>query len=393
MQEFEYVIIGGGMAADAAVGGIRRRDKSGEILVASEEFFPPYQRPPLSKKLWMDMRLEEIWLNTWQKQPHTHLYLNAVASGIDPAAHTVTFADGRQVAYQKLLLATGARSRRLPGDSRQAFYVGSAAEHVRLWQALQDPRRVMVAGGGFIGAEMAAALSQRGHEVTWIMVEPSPFANFLPPGLAERVTAAYREHGVSFTTGAAIDELSDTSTGIAARLQSGMTLEADLAVVGVGVEPRDELAQAAGLKTHSGIVVDEYLRTSNPSIWAAGDVALTHGRAMMHEDHAVTQGRAAGQNMAGAEKPYQHRSFYYSDLYQFGYEAMGDCSTQHEVVEDWVVPYEEGVVYYLAQGRVVGVLNWNVWDGMGKAEQLIEADRQFSPDELRGQIRNSEGDQ
>lgn len=392
MREFEYVIIGGGMAADAAVGGIRRRDKTGEILVASEECFPPYQRPPLSKKLWMDMRLEEVWLNGWQKHPHTQLYLNAQATGIDPAARTVSFDDGRQVGYHKLLLATGARARRLAGGSQRAFYVGTMGDHLRLWQVLQEARRVIVAGSGFIGAEMAAALSQLGHEVVWSMLEAAPFVHFLPAGLAQRVTAEYQQHGVVISPEDAIQELQDTGSGVAARLQSGKTLEADLAVVGIGVEPRDDLARSAGLTTNSGVVVDEFLRTSDPNIWAAGDVALTHGRAMMHEDHAVAQGRAAGQNMAGAAKPYQHLSFYYSDLYHFGYEAIGDCSTAHEVVEDWVSPYEEGVLYYLDQGRVVGVLNWNVWDGMGKAEALIESRRRFSPDELMGQIRNPEGD-
>lgn len=392
MREFVYVIIGGGMAADAAVSGIRRLDKTGPILVASEEYFPPYQRPPLSKKLWMDMRLEEVWLSSWQKQPHTELYLNARASGIDPAVRTVTFEDGREVRYQKLLLATGARARRLPGGAQRAFYVGTASEHLRLFQALQEPQRVLVVGGGFIGAEMAAALSQRGHDVVWSMVEPAPFANFLPSGLADRVTAEYRRHGVSIAAGAAIDELTDTASGVTARLGSGQTLEADLAVVGIGVEPRDELAQSSGLRTEKGIWVDEYLRTSDPNIWAAGDVALTQGRVMMHEDHAVTQGRTAGQNMAGAGKPYHHRSFYYSDLYHFGYEAIGDCTTQHQVVEDWVVPNEEGVVYYLSHGRVVGVLDWNVWDGMAKAEELILSTREFAPDDLMGRIRNHEED-
>ncbi len=392
MQEFEYVIIGGGMAADAAVGGIRRRDKTGEILVASEESFPPYQRPPLSKKLWLDMRLEDVWLGAWQKYAHTQLFLNAEATRIETAARTVTFADGRQAGYQKLLLATGAQARRLPGGAQRAFYVGTMGEHLRLWQAVQKARRVLVAGSGFIGAEMAAALSQKGHEVVWSMLEPAPFAHFLPPGLAQRVTAEYAQHGVILSPGDAIQELQDTGSGVVARLQSGKTLEADLAVVGIGVEPRDGLARASGLKTSSGVVVDEFLRTSDPNIWAAGDVALTHGRAMMHEDHAVTQGRAAGQNMAGAGKPYQHLSFYYSDLYHFGYEAMGECSTAHEVVEDWVIPNEEGVVYYLDQGHVVGVLDWNVWDGMSKAEGLITSGRRFAPDELVGQIRNQEGD-
>jgi NADPH-dependent 2,4-dienoyl-CoA reductase/sulfur reductase-like enzyme len=204
------------------------------------------------------------------------------------------------------------------------------------------------------------------------------------------VQGEYRKHGVTIVGGSEVRSIAQANGGVRV-ITPGQDFEADLAVVGIGVIPNDELAQDVGLSDGTGIEVDQYLRTANPHIWAAGDVAIMRPdlAPMMHEDHAVTQGRLAGENMAGAQKSYNHRSFYYSDLYHFGYEAIGDCRTSHQVVEDWVVPQEEGVVYYLNDGHVVGVLNWNVWDGIPKAQGLIDSQREVRAQELVGYIRNA----
>lgn len=390
MQTFDYVIVGGGMAADAAVAGIRRRDRKGSILVISEELFPPYQRPPLSKKLWMDMRLEDTFLRGFERHSAT-LALASRVVRINREARQIEVADGRAFQYGKLLLALGAAPRTVSSSSKEVYYVGSVAEHIRLWKALGETRSVLVVGGGFIGAEMTAALSARGHHVTWLVLEAYPFANFFPKSLAQHVLEEYTKQGVTVLAGEEVTAIEDGSGGVSAKTVSGRIITADLAVLGIGVAPNDQLAKDAGLATGHGVPVDQFLRTSDPYIWAAGDVAVMapDGRPMMHEDHAVTQGRAAGENMAGAEKPYTHVPFYYSDLYHFGYEAVGDCNAKYEMVEDWVVPGDEGVIYYLSEGQVVGVLNWNVWDKVDAATELLSSGQRYNPDQLVGRIRNS----
>ncbi len=390
MKAYDYVLVGGGMAAEAAVQGIRRRDRQGSILMVSEELFPPYARPPLSKRLWMDERMEEIWLPGWQRHANVELLLNTRITRISRDSQVVDTAEGRQFAYGKLLLATGGHPRVIPGSSERVYYVGSLGEHIRLWKAVREPSQLLVVGGGFIGAEMAAVLSSQGHRVQWVIAEKEPFASFFPPTLRERVASEYRGHGVSITTGELVSRFESGADGVTALFESGGQATAQAAVVGIGLALNDGLGIDASLSEGPGIVVDDGLRTVDPYIWAAGDVAVmrTAPHPMLHEDHAVTQGRMAGENMAGAQKRYTHVPFFYSDLYQFGYEAIGDCRTDLEMVEDWVNPGEEGVVYYLRQGQVVGVLNWNVWDGIPKARELLGAEKVWRPEELRGQIRN-----
>lgn len=392
MNQYDYVIVGAGMAADQAIAGIRRRDRQGSILVIGAEVFPPYQRPPLSKKLWMDMRLEEVFLGGWERSGGVHLALGSPAARIDRAAQQVETEDGRVVKYRQLLLAPGAHARKIFGEHPGVYYVGTLGEHVKLMKTLSESRAVAVVGGGFIGAEMAAALSSQDHKVTWVMLESHPFAGFFPDDLASHVTEAYRRHNVEIVTDAEVTQVDNASGGgLRLTTKSGLTVEAEVVVVGVGVQPNVELAQTAGLDVSGGIVVDDYLRTSDEHIWAAGDAAVMRpaNKAMLHEDHAITQGKLAGENMAGANKKYTHEPFFYSDLYEFGYEAIGDCRTVHDVVEDWVTPGEEGIIYYLDQHRVVGVLNWNVWDGIPQAESLIQSGEPVGPDTLRGRIRNA----
>lgn len=390
MTPYDYVIVGAGMAGDAAIGGIRRRDANGSILMIGDEAYPPYQRPPLSKKLWIDMRLEDIFLRSAERH-RADLVLTASVEALDRENRLVHLRDGRIYEYGRLLLATGARARSLPGTSAKTFYVGTLGEHIRLRRALSESQDVVVVGGGFIGAEMASVLAQQDHRVTWLVYEEYPFAGFFPRLLADHVRDEYTRHGVAIVNHAEVQQISDQGGRVRVAVADGTWYDADAAIVGVGVAANDALARRAGLITQNGIRVDAELQTADPHIWAAGDAAVleTESAPMMHEDHALSQGRLAGENMAGAHKTYQHQSFYYSDLFHFGYEAVGSCRTTWDVVEDWVDPGNEGVVYYLESGRVRGVLNWNVWDGIGAARALIESRESFSADDLRGRIRNT----
>ncbi|MCY0899445.1 MAG: FAD-dependent oxidoreductase [Firmicutes bacterium] len=388
-MDYDYVIVGAGMAADAAIRGIRRRDPKGRMLVIGNEPYPPYQRPPLSKKLWLGMRMEEMWLESWRRHG-ADLWLNVRVAGLQPTDRRLTTEHGVSVNYGEVLLATGARPREWAETSPHVYYVGDVATHTRLYQALQEPRTVLVVGGGFIGSEMAAVLSAQGHRVTWLFPQSYPFEGFFPEPLAHHMAQEYQRHGVRLEPGSWVERVEDTDRGVVLHLKEGGAVHGDLVVAGLGSVFNDELAQSANIATGPGILVDRWLRTSAPHVWAAGDVAVSQESrlAMLHEDHAVTQGRLAGENMAGADKPYTHLPFFYSDLFQYGYEAIGRCETRYQTVEDWVVPNEEGVVYYLDQGQVVGVLNWNVWDGIPKARDIMTSDHPWEPADLRGQIRN-----
>ena len=176
------------------------------------------------------------------------------------------------------------------------------------------------------------------------------------------------------------------------RTKSGEKVEVDGIVAGIGIEPNVDLAKAAGLRVENGVVVDEFLRTDRHEIFAAGDVANFYNPALgkrlrvEHEDNANTMGTAAGRNMAGKDQPYHHLPFFYSDLFDLGYEAVGDLDGRMQTVEDWKEPFREGVVYYLRDGRVRGVLLWNVWEQVDNARKLIAEPGPFRPQDLKGRL-------
>ncbi len=392
MEHYRYIIIGGGMAGHAAVQAILEQDSQGTILVIGDEPFAPYRRPPLSKALWKGERLEDIWLSVGAEDDRLNFHLGSRVQNINVDEKRVEVADGATWQFEKLLLVTGGRPRVLAGSRKRVFYPGHLAEHVRLHRHLGDePRDVLVVGGGFIGSEMAAVLSERGHHVKWLMMEDRPFARMFPESLGNHLASAYREHGVEIHTRVGVTRFDEAAAGVLAVMDNGRSIAAELAVVGAGFEPNVELAQKAGLMSAGpGVPVNEFGQTVHPDIYAAGDVAVSAVdlHLMMHEDHALSQGRAVGTNMAGGRAAYTERPFFYSDLYHWGYEAVGDLNTRHRVVEDWVVPGDEGVLYYLEGDRLVGVLNWNVWDAVPTARALLEMPRRWTDEELRGQIRN-----
>jgi len=372
---YDYVIVGAGVAAAGAVKGIRAHDEDGTILLLGAEPDGPVYRPDLSKKLWLedDAELDASSLDT----DDAELVTDTVVESIDPAAHRVTLAGGASLGYGALLLATGSEPRRLsvPEGPRVRYF--RTAEDFRALRAVAgEGARVAVVGGGYIGGEMASALAQNGARVTMVLDGDYVQEHMFPRGLAESVTADFAGHDVDVRHGLVEDgEFSDDQVTL--HLEDGTTLTADAVVIGIGVTPRTDLAEAAGLTVDDGIVVDEHLRTSVPDVYAAGDVAayadpLLGRRRVEHVDNAEKMGEAAGRIMAGAETTYAYTPFFWSDLFDAGYEAIGDLSSDLHTVEDWADDdHKTGVVYYLDGGSVRGVLLWNVWDKVDDARALI----------------------
>jgi 3-phenylpropionate/trans-cinnamate dioxygenase ferredoxin reductase subunit len=379
-DDYTYLIAGGGMAADAAVHGIREVDADGSIGLISTEPDPPYKRPPLSKKLWRGKSLDSVWLGT--DQLGVDLHLGRTGRLLDLQHNRVVDDRGTEYGFDKLLLATGVTPRRLPVGGHWITYYRTLKDYQRLRQEAARGQRFAVIGGGFIGSEIAAALAMNGKEVVMILPEAGIGSRLFPSDLAVFLNDYYREHGVEVLTHSMVTdvvrrgdrftvETRDTAASTTSEFQ------VDGIVAGIGARPNIELAQTAGLAINDGIVVDPYLRTSHPDVYAAGDVALYwqsvlgQRRRVEHEDNATTMGRLAGRAMAGEPAPYEHIPFFYSDLFDLGYEAVGDVDARLEVVADWEEPYRTGVLTYRGEGRVRGALLWNVWDQLDAARALI----------------------
>jgi 3-phenylpropionate/trans-cinnamate dioxygenase ferredoxin reductase subunit len=369
-----YLIVGGGMTADAAVKGIREHDADGPIVLVGAEQHPPYARPPLTKGLWTGAEEAKIWRNTEGAGADLRLGRRIVALDLD--SHRATDDEGGEYEWERLLLATGGRPRTI-GGAEGVVYYRTLDDYRALRAQAKEGTRVVVIGGGFIGSELAASLTTVGCRVTMVFPEPGLAERVLPPDLSAFVTEQYRQHGVEI-----LNEETVTSVGGGGvTTGSGQRLEADAIVAGLGIEPRVELAELAGLALDNGIVVDAFGRVEgHADVFAAGDVASfpveALGRRMRveHEDHAKTHGRVVGGNLAGAETRYDHLPFFYSDMFEFGYEAVGEIDPRLATVERWDEPNRKGVVAYVdADARPRGFLFWNVWGRVESGRDLIRA--------------------
>ncbi len=390
MKNYQYLIIGGGMTAAAAVDGIREVDPTGSIGMIGAEADAPYNRPPLTKGLWKGDPLDSIWRKEKGEAPELHL--NRLVKAIVPKEKRVIDSRENAFTYEKLLLATGGTPRRLPFDDEQIIYYRTLADYRRLLALTEKGERFAVIGGGFIGSEIAAALTINGKKVTLIFPGYDVCERLFPRDLAQYVSGIYRQKGVELATGEKVVGSGPRGDQRALKTASGKTIVVDAVIAGIGIEPNVELAESIGLTTENGIVVDQFLRTTNPDIYAAGDVASFQNPALgkrmrvEHEDNANTMGRLAGRNMAGKSEPYDHLPFFYSDMFELGYEAVGEVVSRLETFADWKRPNEEGVVYYLKDGRVRGVLLWNVWDQVEAARRLIAEPGPFTRENLKGRL-------
>ena len=378
MSDYRYLVVGGGMTADAACKGIRDHDQEGSIGLFGEEPNEPYARPPLTKGLWKGKEEDSIWRGTTKLNVDLHL-ARPIAS-LDLDARSVTDDAGETHTYEKLLIATGGTPRRVAEWDEGVIYYRTYQHYLRLRALAGDGVRVAVIGGGFIGSELAAALNMNGCEVTIVFPDPGISAKVFPRDLGEFVNDYYREKGVEVLPGEKVAGVSRSNGGFRVELESGRAVEADAVVAGLGIMPRTDLAEQSGLPVDDGVLVDEYGRVDGrDEVFAAGDVArfpavgLGGTRRVEHENHANSHGRAIGANMAGANKPYDYLPYFYSDLFDLGYEAVGDADARLETVEEWAEPNRKGVVCYVEDGKPRGFLLWDVWEKVDPARELIVA--------------------
>ena len=375
MQTTRYLIVGGGMTGAEAAKAVRERDPEAAVTLVGSEPHSPYKRPPLTKKLWSGGEESSIWKGT--EELGIELRLGRRIAALDLEASRAVDDQGEEYAYEKVLLATGGRPRRLGGGDQEVIYFRTLDDYRRLRGIAGDGKHVVVVGGGFIGTEIAAALTTNGCTVTMVVPEQWLNARLLPAGLGGFVTDYYRERGVEVLTGETVRSVegSVVTTG------SGRALEADAVVAGLGILPETELAEASGLPVENGIVVDEYGRADGrDDVFAAGDVAnfpspvLGGVFRVEHEDHANTHGKVVGSNMAGAGTLYDHLPFFYSDLFDLGYEAVGEVDSRLETIETWEEPNRKGTIAYVDEDRRPrGFLLWDTWGKVDAARELIRA--------------------
>ncbi|MCF7890380.1 FAD-dependent oxidoreductase [Candidatus Bipolaricaulota bacterium] len=399
MQKFDYAIVGAGLAGASAVKGIRKEDQEGSILLVGREEQFPYNRPPLSKDLLLgDKTVEEIKIEDegYYAEQGVELQLGTEITEIDPDSNLLTDDRGKNYEYGKLLVATGGSPRKLdiPGGRLDAVnYYRQLGDYKSLRERLDRATKAVVIGGGFIGSEITAGLIMNDIEVSVVFPEDFLLQRVLPEELAPIVQRDYRDHGAKVIPGDKPTRISKGPDGLDVKTEQGKLLHGDLVVAGIGISPEDELAKDAGLKVYDGVEVDECLKTSDPDIYAAGDnayfpfSALGESLRVEHWDNAKSQGELAGENMAGAGKTYDYVPYFFSDLFDFGFEAVGDLNSRLDNFMDWKEKGKTGVGYYLSKdGKVRGVLLVGVWGAKGDARDLVKSEESFSREDLVGMI-------
>jgi len=389
-EDVTFLIVGAGLAGATAAESLREEGFDGRIVLIGEETERPYERPPLSKGYLLGTaERDTIYVHpeTWYAEHDVDLRLGTTVAGIDPTGHQATLADGTRLGYTKLLLATGSSPRRLgvPGaDQDGVLYLRRAQDSDQIKQTLQSASRVAVVGGGWIGLEVTAAARAAGVEVTLLEAARLPLLAVLGPELAEVFAGLHREHGVDARFGAQVAEITGAAgRADGVRLADGARIAADAVIVGIGIAPNTRLAGAAGLKVDNGVLVDAQLRSSDPDMYAAGDVANAFhpllGRSIRveHWANALNQPKVAATSMLGRDVAYDRVPYFFTDQYDLGMEYSGyvEPGAYDQVVFRGDVAGREFVAFWLAGGRVLAGMNVNVWDVTDPIRALVRSGR------------------
>ena len=391
-----YLIVGASLTGAKAAETLRSEGFGGPVILLGTETERPYERPPLSKGYLLgkeDKSVIYVHEEGWYAEHGVDLRLGVTVTAVDRAGRTVTTADGESIGYDQLLLATGASPRRLniPGAGREGvLYLRTVGDSERLAAAFGGGGRVVTVGAGWIGLEATAAAREAGCEVT--VVEPEPTALYRAIGreLGDVFADLHREHGVQFRFGESVSELRGPGTdGPVGEVitSTGDALPADIVVVGIGVVPNTGLAVDAGLEVANGVVTDAALRTSDPIICAAGDLANSYhpllGRRarVEHWANALNSGPAAARSMLGQDVTYDPLPYFFSDQYDLGMETAGlpEPGTYDQVVYRGDRAGREFIAFWLASGAVVAGMNVNVWDVSDDIQALIRSGKQVEP--------------
>ena len=392
-----FIIVGGGMAGAFAAQTLREEGFDGKITLLGQEPNAPYERPPLSKDyLQGKADRDSIFVHpeSWYAEQAVELSLGSAVTSLDPASGTVTTATGAQLDYDKLLIATGSKPRRLdvPGaDLDGVYYLRNVEDSERLKIEFGRAKRVVIIGAGWIGLETAAAARAAGLDVTLLVSGDMPLQHVLGPEAAPIFAELHRSHGVDLryrTTAIELTGSHGTVTGVI--LSDGTRIDADMIIVGIGAVPRTELAAAAGLKIDNGIVVDEHLRTSDPDIFAAGDIAHAYnprlGRHIRveHWAHARRQGVIAAKAMLGQDAVDVQPSYFFTDQYDLSMEYTGDIGPAgyDRVIFRRYADSGQVIVFWLYEQRVQAGMNINIWDVADDIERLILSARPIDADDL-----------
>ncbi|WHZ24494.1 MAG: Ferredoxin reductase [Nitrospira sp.] len=343
MDSTTYLLIGGGLASGQAAKQLRQLDAQATITLVGEEPHVPYDRPPLSKDfLRGETPKERLFFDepSFFEAQRINLKLGTTVKTLDPAAKTAELSDGRSLRFEKALIATGGRPVRLkiPGtDLPGVHYLRTLNDSMALAADATPGSRAVMVGAGFIGLEVAASLTQRGVQVTVIETGPHIWPRFADETLARVIQQHCAAKGVTFRTGESVTEIRQQDRTLSVHLTSGTALPGNIVCIGVGIVPNVELARQAGLAVENGIVVDEYLQTSHPDIYAAGDVAnyvdplFGKRRRVEHWGHAEYSGQLAARNMAGERRPYDLLTYVWSDIFDLHLEFAGD-EQEHDKV-------------------------------------------------------------
>jgi 3-phenylpropionate/trans-cinnamate dioxygenase ferredoxin reductase subunit len=386
-----FVIIGGGLAGAKAAEGARANGFDGRVVLIGAERHPPYERPPLSKAL---LRGEADPKSTLV---HDHRYYAAhdieivtghAAIALDVATRTVDVAGGTAVRFDTAVLATGAIPRQLdvPGALLDGVhYLRNLDDSLRLSDAIRSASRVAVIGAGWIGTEVAASARQMGADVTLIDPGAVPLQRVLGADIGRMIARLHADNGVALRLGTAVAELQGAGRVEHVVLTDGRIVPADLVVVGVGVTPRLDLAVQAGLCVDNGVVVDEFLETSAPGIYAAGDIANafrprygTHLR-IEHWANALNQGLTVGRNVAGQRESYARLPYFFSDQYDLGLEYIGHAGPDDAIVVRGDLEDRKFIAFWHHNGTVNAAMNVNVWDVADDLKVIVNARRPIDP--------------
>jgi 3-phenylpropionate/trans-cinnamate dioxygenase ferredoxin reductase subunit len=381
MHRETHVIVGASLAGASAAAALRKEGFDGRIFLVGDEEHRPYERPELSKKYLRGEPDTDVFVHQpgFYEEAGIELLTGRPVVQIDVERRRVRVGD-RRIGFDRLLLATGATARRLdvPGANLDGVVtLRTIGDADRIRERALRAESIVVVGGGWIGSEVAASLRQLGRRVTIVLPTRAPLEKVLGPEVAEVYRAAHQEHGVQLVAGRTVTGFRGQTRVTGVVIDDGRRLPSDMVVLGVGAEPRTELAAAAGIVVASGVVVDERLETSVPGVFAAGDVAnALHPRygqriRIEHWDNAKRQGRAAAANMLGQAKAYERIPYFYSDQYDIGMEYTGFAPAWDQVVFRGDLKSREFIAFWLLKGRVVAGMNVNIWDVAPAIEGLI----------------------